>query len=219
MTDPSTPQDGPAAKPVAETPESAAIDALIARARTGHAPALAELCRLFYPEVRAQVHNSLAHDYRGQRPWLSSLLSTGDVVHDIFLSVVRGIDRFRGGSKLEFVGYLAALTRNRLIDMVRFHEASRRDARRVEPVQDGFEPTNGPAPEAIAESAEEIARAHELIKALPPRDRALLRGRLEDDTPFEQLARTLGYASADSARKSYHLVQAKLLTRLQQGDQ
>ncbi|MCA8952789.1 MAG: sigma-70 family RNA polymerase sigma factor [Planctomycetes bacterium] len=187
-------------------------------AQSGDRGALDQLCAACYPEVQVQVHNALRRDYRGRRPWLSTLFSTGDVVHDVFLGVVRDLDRFRGSSRLEFVGYLAKLTRNRLIDVIRFHEAGCRDERRVQHSADLSAEPNGPPPEVIAMTAEEAARVNRVLDSFSERDRALLRGRLEDGDTFEQLARSLGYASADSARKMFHTLQARLLLRLRRGE-
>ena len=55
--------------------------------------------------------------------------------------------------------------------------------------------------------APSLARAELLGKAV--------RGRLEDEEPFQDLADALGYASADSARKAFCAVQARVLAKLQ----
>lgn len=175
---------------------------------------LVELCERHYPRVQERVHRLLARDIRRGRPWLSAMLSTGDVVHEVFLGVVRDFDGFRGGSEHAFVAYLARLVRNRLIDSVRHHEASRRDSRRTERDLDAIvDPHATPGSNSAEREDAELVRA--ILAQFPERDRALLRGRLEDEEPFAALAKSLGYASADSARKAFAAVQARLLARLQ----
>ena len=202
--------------PVAELPNNpdssatpkAVIDVGADRAK------LEELCQRHYQHVHDRVHRMLARDLRRGRPWLSALLSTGDVVHEVFLGVVRDFDRFRGESEQAFVAYLARLVRNRLIDSVRHHEASRRDHRLIERetstlVDPDMTPSTGLTHQ---EDAELVSR---ILGTFPERDRALLRGRLEDEESFPVLAKSLGYASADSARKAFASVQARMMARIQ----
>ena len=160
------------------------------------------------------MHRLLARDLRRGRPWLSSVLSTGDVVHEVFLGVVRDFDGFRGASEHAFAGYLARLVRNRLIDSVRHHEAARRDSRRTLRDLDAVvDPFATPGTHSVRVEDAELLRA--ILAKFPERDRALLRGRMEDEESFAVLSRVLGYASADSARKAFAAVQARLLARLQ----
>lgn len=175
---------------------------------------LAELCERHYPLVHERVHRLLARDVRRGRPWLAAMLSTGDVVHEVFLGVVRDFEGFRGGSERAFVAYLARLVRNRLIDSVRHHEAKQRDSRRTERDLAAIaDPHATPGSRSAEREDAELVRA--ILAGFPERDRALLRGRLEDEEPFAVLAKSLGYASADSARKAFAAVQARLLARLQ----
>lgn len=175
---------------------------------------LEQLCEQHYERVHKRVHRLLALDMRRGRPWLASLMSTGDVVHEVFLGVVRDIDGFRGQSEQAFVAYLARLVRNRLIDTVRYHEASRRDGRRTErDIDDLVDPDSTPHTSMSRSEAAELVG--QILKTFPQRDCALLRGRLEDEESFGALAKALGYASADSARKAFAVAQAKLLARLQ----
>jgi hypothetical protein len=45
-----------------------------------------------YPKVRAIVHNQLEHDFRKHHRWILPLFSTGDIVQEVFVGVVNGID-------------------------------------------------------------------------------------------------------------------------------
>lgn len=183
--------------------------------------ALDELCGLLYPRVRRLVHRSLASELRG-RPWLSALFSTSDVVQEVLLGVLRDLDDLRVEGEGPVAAYLAMVTRNRLIDAIRFHEAARRDHRRVgrDPAlleSVGERGEGGGDPSDLAVTIEQIRQFHDALGAFSERDRALLRARIEHTTPFEELSQTLGYASADSARKAFHTAQARLLARLKRG--
>ena len=184
--------------------------------QTTNAVDLQQLCEQFYPLVQQRVHRMLARDIRRQRAWLGALLSTGDVVHDVFLGVVRDHGQLRGRSDRATIAYLGRLVRNRLIDTVRHHQASRRDARLIaRDVGDCSRPQRSPAAEAV--HAEEMAQFHRALAEFEERERAILQARLEDRVRFDSLAKTFGYASADSARKAFHTLQARLVTRMQVG--
>lgn len=174
---------------------------------------LEKVCSLYYPRVQAMVHQMLASDVRRGRPWLTSVLSTGDVVQEVFLGVVRDFEGFRGADESALIAYLARLVRNRLIDSVRHHEASRRDQRRRSGDAEAIV-SEAVSPGARVRTSEDVDAMQRLLATLKDRDRALLRGRIEDGESFQQLADALGYASADSARKAFCAVQARLLSRL-----
>lgn len=200
--------------PVTTGPDT--FEPLLDAARRGEEGALDALCARLYPRVQQCVHRALAADVRRNRPWLGALFSTGDVVQEVFLGVLKDIEDFRGHTEVAFVHYLATLTKNRLVDAIRFFEASRRDRRRVGHGEDvlGALEEGGGGPEELAIATEQIARFHRALSSFSERDRALLRARIEDAAAFEDISQALGYASADSARKAFHVAQAKLLARL-----
>jgi len=188
----------------------------IAAARSGDQDALNELFRSFYTRVSTMVHQSLAADFRQQRPWLGAMLSTGDVVQEVFASVIKDISDFEGTTEGQFVKYLATVTRNRLIDAVRFHEAVRRDRRRVT----GGDTVLGKQSVDVGDQAaarDELTRYTRALSSFRDRERALLRSRLEggEQPPtFEELAEQLGYSSAGAARQAFFTCKARLLIKL-----
>lgn len=184
--------------------------------RAGDDRALDILCERFYPRVRRHVHRSLARSVRRRHPWLAAMFSTGDIVQDVFLGVVADIEDVHLESEEACASFLATLTRHRLVDAIRFFEASRRDRRRddLEPDQVDQMGQSLQGPEDAAIAREQIARFHHVLATFSARDRALLRERIENRLPFDELSNMLGYASADSTRKAFHVAQAKLLTRL-----
>lgn len=205
----------PSPKPPAEG--SIDVSALLAASSQGDPAAIRELCDRYYGEVQRLVHASLQKDLRRRRPWLHALFSTGDIVHEVFVGVLTEVGTFRGDTRLEFVTFLSRLTRNRLIDAVRFHEAARRDGRRVERDVEAEPPAPSEEPVDEMITAEVAGSVHRILTSLSARDRALLRGRVEDGESFGALAASLGFASADSARKTFRRVQARVLLRLQKG--
>jgi len=196
---------------VNETP----LHLLLEGARQGDREALEELFERLYPRVQRMVHGHLARDMRQGRPWLASRFSTGDVVQEVFRSVLSDLDSFSGSGEDALIGYLAMVVRNRLIDAIRFHEASRRDGRRRGSETAAWRaPDQGEGPDAAAATAEEVRRLHEALAAFPEREQLLLRARYEGTVSLRELAEQLGYSSESAARRAFHAAQAKLAMRL-----
>jgi RNA polymerase sigma factor (sigma-70 family) len=194
------------------TPFREALEA----ARRGDAVALDLLAARFLPTVQRIVHRRLEVDSRSTRPWLASRFSTNDVVQDVFFRVLRDLNAFEGDNEGAFVGYLAMVVRNRIVDMIRFHEAERRDGRRSVPDEDQPEAEGShgdPALEAVAfEQRERLQRA---LDAFEPREQLLLRARLENLATFTELAEQLGYQTESGARRAYYAAHARLVLVLE----
>lgn len=188
---------------------------LLENARRADPEALDALVRRFYPEVQRLVHLRLARDMRHHRPWIAARFSTGDVVQSVFEGVIRDLGAFAGKTEEAFVGYLAAVVRNRIVDAVRFHEAAQRDGRRASSITQRLELKSGELDPAEALVSEEAMG--ELLLALAefePRVQHLLRARLEGLASFRELADQLGYGSESAARRACFAAQAKLAVRL-----
>jgi RNA polymerase sigma factor (sigma-70 family) len=191
------------------------LNALLDGAREGDRAALEALFERLYPRVQRMVHGHLARDMRQGRPWLAARFSTGDVVQEVFRSVLADMSAFAGDTEDALIGYLAMVVRNRLIDAIRFHEASRRDGRRSgsETAALGT-PDAEDGPAAAAATAEEVRRLHDALAEFPERERLLLRARFEDTRSLRELADQLGYSSESAARRAFHAAQARLALRL-----
>jgi RNA polymerase sigma factor (sigma-70 family) len=188
---------------------------LLEGARRKDPKALDELARRFYPSVERLVHHRLATDIRYRRPWVSSRFSTGDVVQSVFQGVLSDLDAFAGSTEEAFVGYLSTVVRNRIIDAVRFHEASQRDGRRGIPLEESLdEQGNEPDPADAAISEEKMTLLLAILEEFEPRVRHLLRARMEGLASFRELAEQLGYGSESAARRAFFDAQAKLALRL-----
>lgn len=206
--DPSSKPPGPAREP---------LRSLIDRARDGRdSDARSQLIERYYPIVQRIVHKELGGRLRHRRPWLWAMFSTGDVVQEVFLAVIRELDEFRGDHEGALITYLAQTVRTRLIDAVRFHEAGRRDARRVShSLAAGCDAEQRhPTPSNAAVLAEQMKAFEEALATLSPRDRDLIALRLEISAPFAKIAEELGIPSSDAARKAFATAQARMLVKL-----
>lgn len=191
------------------------FQATLAAARAGDSAAMEGLFEEFYPRVKRMVHRGLSRDLRSTRPWLTARFSTGDVVQEVFRSLLKDLRGFQGTSEDAFTGYLAMVVRNRLLDAIRFHEAAQRDGRRTRPSvedSDAVSPHSGPETDALL--ADEAESFQEVLKTLPEIEQLLLRARLEQGARFPDLAEQLGYSSPSAARRAFYSAQAQLVIRL-----
>lgn len=194
------------------------FEADLAAARLGDPQALKALAERFYPTVQRLVHHRLQLDLRTSRPWLTARFSTGDVVQDVFLGVLRDLNAFAGDNEGAFVGYLAMVVRNRIIDAVRFHEADCRDGRRAGPSADSLDLAGASSVDPAREvaSAEQVDHLRQALSGFEPRDQLLLRARLENLATFRELADQLGYGTESGARRAFYAAQARLALALKQ---
>jgi RNA polymerase sigma factor (sigma-70 family) len=198
-------------------PTASEFGIALAAARRQDPAALERLVEWFYPRVEHLVRKRLRLDLQVSRPWLAARFSTGDVVQDVFRCVLTDLRGFAGADERSFVGFLAVIVRNRIVDTVRFHEATMRDARRSRSLL-GAEVLGAEARGPLAEisTAEELERFAAILAALPLRDQLLVRARLEEDRSFPELARLLDYSSAFAARRAFYAAQASILVQLRQ---
>lgn len=191
---------------------------LLEKARGGCNEARGELIARFYDRVSGLVHRQMQARLRPQQHAVLRELSTGDIVQEVFVDVMRGLDRWEGDREDAFVSLLATLVEHRLVDQIRRSQAARRDVRRLGdagPTTAGVH-ADGSGPATIAGNEEQLAIYREVLAQFSDRERALLSMRLEDGVEFAELAERLAWPSADAARKAFHLVQGKLLLRLRQ---
>ena len=192
---------------------------LLASARRGDREAMESLCRNYYPTVERMVHARLRQDYRNGRPWLSARFSTGDVVQNVFRELLRDLNTFRGSTPESFCSYLAMMVRNRIIDAVRHHEASKRDGRRTVNINSSYDGIDGsPSPGSCADRTEQQDLFDSALSTFAEREQFLLRGRFEHDAPFHELADQLGYSSPSAAKRAFYQAQAQLVLMLRRAE-
>ncbi|MGE0145331.1 MAG: RNA polymerase sigma factor, partial [Planctomycetota bacterium] len=188
---------------------------LLRAAADGDSAAREELFHSLQPRVSTLVHSQIQRRLRRSGHPALARLSTGDVVQDVFLEVLRGLERWEGEDDEAFLGLLATLVEHRLLDQIRHHQADRRDVRRhadVGPLTAGVGHDVTPS---LAAAGDEVLRIYrEELATFVLRERALLALRLEDGLEFKAVAERLAYPSTDAARKAFHAAQARLLLRL-----
>lgn len=192
-------------------------------AKGGDPEARNQLCEQFYDQVRSMVHRNLATDLRTNRPWLTARFSTGDVVQEVFNSVMDDLGMFEGRTERSFAGYLSMVIRNRIIDAIRFHEADRRDGRRSAPAPEHDDHASDvDQPIGLASDKEQRELMYKALESFNEKEQLLLRARFEQAASFKDLAEQLGYNSESTARRAFFVTQAKLALRLrrlkQEGD-
>jgi RNA polymerase sigma factor (sigma-70 family) len=193
------------------------LSELLQQAARGERAAMEVLLSRVYPKVRAMVHHQLERSFRRHHVWMAALFSTGDIVQEVFLEVVRGLGDVKCPNETEFAGWLAAQVQRRLIDAYRFHAAQRRDARRnlaIESGHGGAAAARDLSPSQHAIQLERWHRAALVMQGLSARQRALLELRLVDDRSWRDIAERLDYPSEDAARMAFASLRARLLAKL-----
>lgn len=194
------------------------LPSALERIHAGDEAVLAELVERYYPRVQRMVHHQLDADFRRKHRWILGAFSTGDITHEVFLKVLKGVDTVRSRDEAAFVSFLSTMVQRRLVDALRHHEAGPRDQRRSSrsladtPTLELSTMDPAPTQEATQREQHEILR--DVLATFPHKHQLLLRARLEEDAGYAEIARDLGYASADAARKTFYKIHARLLVRL-----
>lgn len=188
---------------------------LLQQAVRGDAAATGELVTAVYPRVRAIAHGQIEQQVGKDAMGLLALFSTGDVVQEAFVAALRDLPQFRGRDEAELIGWLAALVRHRVVDVIRHHLAHRRDRRRQ--IGDGNEApasSREPTPSQAASADELAGRQQQILAELNDGERDLLVARLVDERPWSEVAAANGFPSSDAARFAFRRLQARLMLRL-----
>ncbi len=188
---------------------------LLDAARRGEQVAKDTLFDRIYPRLSRIAHASMAVEVRLRRPWLAALFSTGDIVHDVCERVLADLHTFQADNERALWGWLSVAVRNRIFDVLRYHEAVRRDCRRAAGRLDDVEPREPAAGPATQAQRDDLVRSFWAVaERLPPREHELLRLRVQGGRTFEDLAKDLGYPSPDAARKALYAAEARLVVML-----
>lgn len=112
-----------------------------------------------------------------------------DVVHDVFEAVLRGRAAFAGASALRT--WLTGVLRHKIVDLVRQRRAmcSLDDA--ADDVQTAALECPRPRPDELAEQRERLRQTLQRIDALPSGLRDVVRLRVLNDQPTEQVCQAL----------------------------
>ena len=171
------------------------FQALLQRARQGDPDAIAELVRLYEPEVRRFVR------FRMTNPSMRRFLDSLDISQSVFGRFLVDIQNgaFNVTSPEQLRNLLLTMARNKLYDNARYHKAAKRDGRRMEAIDsDGLEQISDPAETpSVQLAADELVTAVRL--ALAPDELYLIDERL-NGRDWNDLAAELQVAP-DAARK------------------
>jgi RNA polymerase sigma-70 factor (ECF subfamily) len=94
-------------------------DELMARAREGHADALAEICEHYRNYLRVVVRSELKSRLRER-------VEFSDVVQEVLVEVVRQFPSFSGENEAALLGWMRRLVAQKLADLGRFHKRLKR---------------------------------------------------------------------------------------------
>ncbi|HZN40492.1 MAG TPA: sigma-70 family RNA polymerase sigma factor [Planctomycetota bacterium] len=188
---------------------------LLSRASRNEPTAIEELVAAFYPRVRSIAHCQIEQQVGKDAMGLLALFSTGDIVQEAFVAALRELPRFRGRAENELVAWLAALVHNRVVDAIRHHLAQRRDRRRHTGDAEGvLAASREPTPSQAMAASERATEQARVLASLSDAEHDLLLARLVDEMPWEAIAKTQGFPSADAARFAFRRLQARLMLQL-----
>lgn len=184
---------------------------LVRRAQAGDADALEPLFQRYYERVRRIVRARLGAQLR-------SRLDSGDIVQEVFVSALRGFDRFDMRDEAALIHWLSVLAENRIRDAADHFGAEKRGDGRVVPLaQSGdsgsvaIDPaTSGPGPAEHAARGEQLARLEAALDALPEDLREIVLLRDYAGMEWKDVAERVGRPSPDAARMAH----GKALLRL-----
>jgi RNA polymerase sigma-70 factor (ECF subfamily) len=171
---------------------------LFRRARAGDSEARDLLWRRLIPRLQRFAHGRLPRGARG-------LLDTDDLVQDVLMKTLRGVERFDPHHSGALGGYLRDALLNRIRD-----EARRLGRRPVvsEAVSEPIAADLSPIEEAIEH--EEFARYERAMLRITEGERELIHCRIELGLGFSDIARLLDKPSPDAARVATSRAVARL---------
>jgi RNA polymerase sigma-70 factor (ECF subfamily) len=127
---------------------------------------------------------------------------SSDVVQEAMLRAVRGLDRLQAGDEAGIVAWLREVVGNVFIDLIRRHDAEKRDPRREqaigEAVGDSDTPlaayliASRPGPSTLAVRSEELLRLAEAVDKLPDAERDAVIAHYILELPLAEVATRLG---------------------------
>ena len=176
---------------------------LLKLAKEGSLAARDELTARYLPRLQRWASGRLPNYAR-------SLLDTSDVVQDVLLRTLQGLDRIEVRGPGGFQAYVRRAVLNRIRDEVRW--AARR------PGPDGVPETladSEPSPLERAITADTLQRYERALEMLDDDEKELVLLRLELDYPYEEIAAMTGRPSADAVRMAVRRALARMATAMQ----
>jgi len=162
---------------------------LLARCRRGEAAAWDELFDLHYAPA-ARFIFQLAHDFTWE--------DAEEICQEVFLSVIKNLDSFHGGS--QFQTWLFRIAANKARDYRERRHAAKRGGGQSTISLDAEDPENGlsldppstaPGPDAQLMTAEQVAQVHRALDQLDASCREIIELRYFADLSYDEISRSL----------------------------
>jgi RNA polymerase sigma-70 factor, ECF subfamily len=162
---------------------------LLARCRRGDAAAWDELFNLHYAPASRFIFQ-LVHDFTWE--------DAEEICQEVFLSVIKNIDSFHGGS--QFQTWLFRIAANKARDYRERRHAAKRGGGQTTISLDAEDPENGlsldppttaPGPDAQLMSAEQVAQVHHALDQLDAPCREIIELRYFADLSYDEISRSL----------------------------
>lgn len=159
---------------------------LIQRCRQGEPAAWDELFDRHYAATARFVFQ-LGHDFTWE--------DAEEICQEVFLSVIRNLDSFRGGS--QFQTWVFRIAANRAMDYRQHRQAAKRGGRQTpislqaEITDEGATidpPSNAPGPDAVLMGAERAALLHRALDQLNEPCREIVELRYFGDLSYEEIS-------------------------------
>jgi RNA polymerase sigma-70 factor, ECF subfamily len=174
---------------------------LIREAQNGDRHALEELCRREWQPVYAMLYASLRNRAESE-----------DATQEVFLRALRSFDSYRHRD-VPFRAYLATIGKNLLRD------SWRRNRPTLVDIEQQSEPVAGePQPDERVLAAEQQLSIHSLLDTLNQDQRDVIRLRVLEGRPTEEVARMLD-RTPNAIRQLQHRAITTLRRRMQEGNQ
>jgi RNA polymerase sigma-70 factor (ECF subfamily) len=162
---------------------------LLARCRRGDAAAWDELFNLHYASA-ARFIFQLAHDFTRE--------DAEEICQEVFLSVIKNLESFKGGS--QFQTWLFRIAANKARDYRERRRAAKRGGGQTTLSLDAEDPENGlsldppttaPGPDIQLMSAEQVAQVHRALEKLDEPCREIIELRYFADLSYDEISQSL----------------------------
>ena len=177
-------------------PPTLSVD-LLARAKSGDADALNDLCARYLPRLRKWAHGRLPAYARGA-------LDTHDLVQETLTSAIQRLGTFEPRHEGAFQAFLRTALLNRVRDQIRAAQ------RRPTDLLSSDRASADPSPIEVAIGTEALERYEAALRRLRPTDRDAIIARIELGLPYPEIARMLGKPSIAAA----HVAVSRALVKL-----
>ena len=191
---------------------------LIRKAQGGDQAAYEQLFERYYPRVERLVRKQLSPGLRGQ-------LESGDVIHEALIQAIGSYEHLEVPSRPALIAWFASIVRNRLRDL---HKRTTAECRHPghQAIVDHLSAAcssgklhfeafdDSPLPEDQVVLEEDLERLRKAVGELKPEQQRLLAMRQEQNLGWQEIAKRLGFASADATRMAFSRAKIELARRL-----